>query len=85
MGLAERRPRATVEGVLTERQAYDVMFLFLRDYWEEGKRSSDDIAILLGDLQRGFPWADEGSADPAMDAAWTRCVQRVLTGENPYQ
>ena len=40
--------------MLTERQAYDAMFLFLREYWE-GNKSSDEIAGLLADLQRGFP------------------------------
>jgi hypothetical protein len=69
---------------LTERQAYDAMFLFLHEYWEEGKRSSDDIAGLLGDMQRGFPWADDGTADPAMDEAWKRCVARILNGHSPY-
>ncbi len=70
---------------LTERQAYDAMFLFLREYWEEGKKSSADIAGLLSDLQRGFPWDDEGSADPAMDDVWNRCVQAILEGFDPYQ
>jgi hypothetical protein len=69
---------------LTERQAYDAMFLFLNEYWERGNRSSEAIAGLLSDLQRDFPWADDGSADPAVDDDWKRCVRRILDGYDPY-
>jgi hypothetical protein len=69
---------------LTEREAYDAMFLFLKEYWERGNRSSGDIAGLLSDLQRGLLWEDDTSADPAMDHDWSQCVRRILDGHDPY-
>jgi hypothetical protein len=68
---------------LTERQAYDAMFLFLHEYWERGGRQSDEVAGLLGSLNRRV-WADGTSADPAMDADWAEAVVRIQEGFDPY-
>jgi hypothetical protein len=54
---------------LTERQAYDAMFLFLVEYWERDLRSSDDL--------------DGSSADPAMDKDWENRVERIRSGFGP--
>jgi hypothetical protein len=70
---------------LTEKQAYDAMFLFLAEYWERGNRSSRGIADLLSNLERGVLWEDDKPTDPAMDEDWDRCVRRVLDGFDPYK
>jgi hypothetical protein len=62
---------------LTELEAYDAMRAFLKAYWERGLKSSDDIAVLLGSIQRGFPWADGSPADPAMWPDWLKAVDEV--------
>jgi hypothetical protein len=68
---------------LTEQQAYDAMFLFLHRYWERTGRHADDVAGLLGSLNRGL--ADDGRpADPAMAEDWAACVERIEEGFDPY-
>lgn len=37
---------------LDELEAFDAMRLFLEAYWQRGGKSSDDIAVLLGSLNR---------------------------------
>lgn len=37
---------------MTPTQAFSVLFIFLEEYWKRGGRSSNDIAVLLGSLQR---------------------------------
>jgi hypothetical protein len=69
---------------LTEQEAYDAMFLFLREYWERGDRASAELGGLLGSLDR-TTWVDGGSADLAMDEDWRHCVQRVQDGLDPYK
>jgi hypothetical protein len=70
---------------LTERQAYDAMFLFLLEFWERGGRTSGDIAELLSWLDRSTTiWADDGSADPAMEDDWAKSVARIKSGFDPY-
>jgi hypothetical protein len=55
--------------------AYDAMLVFLEAYWERGDRKSDDIAVLLGGLQRlerdGVP------VDQAMWNDWLEAVDHV--------
>ena len=67
---------------LTERQAYDAMFLFLLEFWERGNRSSADIAELL-EWMRHAP--DDVSSDPAMDDDWDKAVERILAGHDPHR
>jgi hypothetical protein len=70
---------------LTERQAYDAMFLFVVEYWERKNRSSRGIAELVGDLERYAAWQDGTPTDPAMDEDWELCVRRILDGFDPYE
>jgi hypothetical protein len=55
---------------LTELEAFDAMRSFLEAYWERGGKESDDIAILLGSLNRGL--------GPPLDIAqwhdWLRAI-----------
>jgi hypothetical protein len=59
--------------MLTDKQAYAVMVLFLEGYYERTK--AEDIGMLLSDL----PFLDDGdTADPAAWEDWSQCVQTVL-------
>lgn len=49
---------------ITLTDAFDVMRRFLEVYWERGDRNSEDIAILLGALNR-----DEASQSLPLDEA----------------
>jgi hypothetical protein len=40
------------EHTLTALEAFDAMRSFLESYWERGGKRSDDLAILLGSLDR---------------------------------
>lgn len=53
--------------------AFEAMRIFLEAHWERGGRSSDDIASLLGSLNR----AEKGQEplDPAMWTDWVEAVQ----------
>lgn len=61
---------------LDELAAFDAMRIFLNDYWEIGGKSEEEIASLLGSLQRGI-WGDGGPADPAMWSDWRKAVQAI--------
>lgn len=37
---------------LDELQAFDAMRTFLKSYWERGGKRSNDLAVLLGSLNR---------------------------------
>lgn len=63
--------------MLTELQAYEAMLLFLEAYWERGERSSDDIAIMLGEMQ----FTRGGTSDPAQWYDWKCAVAQVLQPE----
>lgn len=65
---------------LTIRQAYDAMFYFLENYYEQ--THSDDVASLLGDLSMDI-WADGTPGDPAAWDDWLECVQKVLMPDTP--
>jgi len=48
-------------------KTFNAMFIFLKRYWERGGKSSDDIAVLLGSLERG---ADGFPTDIALWHDW---------------
>ena len=52
---------------LTARQAFEAARHFLQAYWERGGRRSDDLAMLLGDLD----------ADAAQWGDWIEAVSKV--------
>ncbi|MBF0239413.1 MAG: hypothetical protein HQM12_17055 [SAR324 cluster bacterium] len=54
---------------IDEIQAYGIMEIFLRKYYERTK--SDDIAMILSDMQIML---DGESADPATLIEWQECV-----------
>jgi hypothetical protein len=51
------------------------MLLFLEAYWERGGQASDDLAVLLGGLQRLE--SDGVPLDPAMWSDWLEAVARA--------
>lgn len=61
---------------LSERQAYDAMSAFVRQFYE---RAGDDLALLVSDIAwerdvRGR----EVTSDPAAWPDWQRCVRETL-------
>lgn len=63
------------KSLMTSSQCFDVLSIFLESYWERGERSSDDLAVLLGSLQRredGLP------LDPALWYDWLEAWNKVL-------
>jgi hypothetical protein len=61
---------------LDELEAFDAMRTFLETYWERGGRQSDDIAVLLGSLNRDV--APDGlPLDAAQWSDWRRAVDSV--------
>ena len=61
---------------LTELEAFDAMRAFLEAYWKRGGSSSDDLAVLLGDLNRSI-WAGGRPGDPAQWSDWLKAVATV--------
>jgi hypothetical protein len=61
---------------LTELEAYDAMLAFLEAYWKRGGGASDDLAVLLGSINRNI-WADLGPGDPAQWNDWMDAVEKV--------
>lgn len=61
---------------LDEHKAFDAMRAFLEAYWDRGGKQSDDLAVLLGSLNR-----DEASNTPPLDVAqwhdWRDAVSRL--------
>ena len=54
---------------LSELEAFDAMRAFLEAYWERGGKQSDDIAVLLGSLNRyGGPPLDIAQWHDWLDA-----------------
>jgi hypothetical protein len=66
----------SLEPTISIVDAFDAMRHFLEAYWNRGGRESDDIAVLLGSLNR-----DEGSETPPLDPAmwddWLAAVART--------
>lgn len=56
----------------TERQAFDAMALFLREFYD---RAGNDMETLLADISIE---CDGGTLDPAAWEDWMRCVGRVV-------
>lgn len=65
---------------LNELQAFDAMRLFLEAYWERGGKQSDDLATLLGNLDREI-WANSMPGDPAQWSDFRKAVSVVLAKE----
>ncbi len=70
-------------GMVSHIDAFDGMRKFLEAYWERGGKTSDDLAILLGSLNR-----DESTQslplDPAMWEDWLSAVREAqLRCERP--
>ncbi len=57
---------------------FDAMRRFLEIYWERGGKASDDIAVLLGSLNR-----DEGSQSLPLDAAMWEDWLDAVSGSAP--
>jgi hypothetical protein len=67
----------TPEATLTVRQAYLVMFEFLRQHYERGP--TDEIGGLLGDLSL---MSDGSPEDAAMQGDFEKAVRAVLAAES---
>jgi hypothetical protein len=54
------------------------MRAFLEAYWERGGKNSDDLAVLLGSVERGGPLRPEGgTVDPAQWYDWLDAIATV--------
>ena len=69
------------QDTLTISEAYDAMFAFLVAYWERGGKSSDDLAVMLGSMNRTL-FTDRGTADPAQWHDWERAVASIKAKRN---
>ena len=61
---------------LSPSDAFDALRHFLEAYWERGERSSDDIAVLLGSLNRDVT-RDGGPVDAALWEDWLNAVDKA--------
>jgi len=66
--------------LLTPLQAFDAMRAFLERFWVEGDKQEEDIACLLGSLNRSV-WGDRGPADPAHWGDWQEALETVLKND----
>ena len=64
---------------LNELEAFDVMRGFLEAYWERGGKQSDDLAVLLGNLDRNA-WANGQPSDIAQWDDFREAVRIVVSG-----
>jgi hypothetical protein len=71
-GWPERKNEALDVGV-----AYDAMRAFLEIWWRQGNCSEDEIAGLLGSLNRGH---NTGPLDPALWDDWLKAVDVARAG-----
>ena len=62
---------------IDELTAFDAMRRFLEAYWERGGKQSDDIAVLLGSLNRDA-WENKMPLDRAQWDEWRDAVDTVL-------
>lgn len=58
--------------------AFEAMRIFLEAYWERGGYGSDDIASLLGSLNR--TGTGQFPLDPAMWSDWVQAVETAASG-----
>jgi hypothetical protein len=63
---------------MTERQGFDAMVLFLKEWYRQTKY--DQIGIVLGELKM-LP--DGRTSDPAAWSDWMRAVNRALSDDPP--
>jgi hypothetical protein len=56
--------------------AFDAMRAFLETYWERGNKTSDDLAVVLGNLNRSI-WSDGRPSDPAQWDDWKAAISKV--------
>ena len=57
-------------------EAYDAMFLFIERYWERGGKTSEDLAVLLTNMDRG---RDKGlPLDQAQWYDWLEVCDKIL-------
>ena len=64
---------------LNELEAFDAMRVFIETYWERGGKRSDDLAVLLGNLDRET-WANGVPLDRAQWDDFREAVNSVLGG-----
>jgi hypothetical protein len=63
---------------LSALEAFDAMRLFIEGYWERGRKTSDDLRLLLCALNRETRiWPHGGPADPAMWGDWLLALGKV--------
>jgi hypothetical protein len=62
---------------MTERQGFDAMVLFLKEFYRQTKY--DQIGILLGELHMS---PDGQTGDPAAWFEWLEAVKKALAGSN---
>lgn len=65
-----------MDKMLSKSEAYEAMRWFLEKYWERGGKSSDDIAVLLGSLNRGGN--DFLPLDRAQWSDWDKACDYIL-------
>jgi hypothetical protein len=63
------------ERALSSLNAFDAMRAFLEAYWEREFKQSDDIAVLLGSLNR-VPVSDTPPLDIALGHEWLKAIQK---------
>ena len=63
---------------LDELQAFDALRGFLEAYWERGGKQSEEIAALLGSLNRDRQ-GNHAPLDAAQWCDWRRAVEQVLS------
>ncbi len=66
---------------LTPLEAYAAMVVFLEAYWERGGKSSEELAGLLGSMNRTI-FVDAGTADPAQWEDWLHAVTKIKEKSN---
>jgi hypothetical protein len=65
---------------LDELEAFDAMRLFLEAYWERGLKTSDDLAVLLGSLDRAAK--DGGPMDAAQWDDWLQAIRKAKAAKD---
>jgi hypothetical protein len=65
--IAESKPT----DILTAREAFDAMRLFLETVWQREGRRADEIAFLIGASR----WVDGAPSDVTMWEDWLRAVR----------
>ena len=65
---------------LTVREAYEVMFQFMQDYWNRGH--SEEIVMILSNMWITPREEGNHTADPAYWEDWLDAVKKVKEGTN---